>query len=83
MSTAPKKPRQLVLRFEQVFHSATALKNHGHLVNSTTIRALLNELHLLTEDGGNQWIGDLLGEHGLHLAKYRKGGKTNYTLGGQ
>jgi hypothetical protein len=80
VSTAPKKPRQLVWRFEQVFHSATALKNHGHPVNSTTIRALLNELHLLTEDGGNQWIGDLLGEHGLHLSKYRKGGKTNYIV---
>jgi hypothetical protein len=40
----------------------------------------LNELHLLQEDGGNQWIGDLLGEHGLHLAKYQKGGKTNYIV---
>jgi hypothetical protein len=78
--TAPKKPRQLVWRFEQVFKSATALKNHGHLVNSTTIRALLNELHLLTEDGGNQWLGDVLGEHGLHLPNYQKGGKTNYTV---
>jgi hypothetical protein len=80
VSTAPQKPRQLVWRFEQVFKSATALKNHGHPVNSTTIRALLNELHLLTQDGGNQWIGDLLGEHGLHLPKYQKGGKTNYTV---
>src|SRR5512135_1269456 len=64
VATAPKEPRLLSWRAEQVFWASNALLAHGHPVNPTLVRTLFNALHVLVEDRGNQWIGDALGGHG-------------------
>jgi hypothetical protein len=77
VATAPKEPRLLSWRAEQVFWASNALLAHGHPVNPTLVRTLFNALHVLVKDRGNQWIGDALGGHGLHLPKDQK---QNYVL---
>jgi hypothetical protein len=74
---ATKEPRHLCWRAEQVCWASNALQAHSHPVNPTLIRTLFDALHLCTDDRGNQWIGDVLGNHGLHLSKDRQG---NYIL---
>jgi hypothetical protein len=77
VATVPKEPRLLSWRAEQVFWASNALLAHGHPVYPALIRTLFNEQHVLTQDHGNQWIGDALGGHGLHLSKDQK---RNYIL---
>jgi hypothetical protein len=74
---ATREPRHLCWRAEQVCWASNALQTYNHPINSTTIRALFDANRVLVEDRGNQWIGDVLGGHGLHLPKDQKG---NYVL---
>ena len=70
---ATNKPRLLNWRFEQVFLAADALLAHGHPVNPRAIRRVFTAAGLFLEDRGNQWIGDILGAHGLNLQRDPKG----------
>jgi hypothetical protein len=76
-AVATREPRHLCWRAEQVCWASNALQTYNHPINSTTIRALFDANRVLVEDRGNQWIGDVLGGHGLHLPKDQKG---NYVL---
>jgi len=53
--------------------AGTALWAHGHPVHPRLIRALFDAIHVCTNDDGNQWIGDALGAHGLHLRRDQHG----------
>jgi hypothetical protein len=77
VDTEPKLPRYHCWRFEQVYWAANALQSHHQPVNPPLIRALFDAVGVCTEDRGNQWIGDALGAHGLHLPKDSRG---NYIL---
>jgi hypothetical protein len=77
VATEPKKPRYISWRGEQVCYASNALQAHNQPVNPPLIRALFDALNVCKDDKGNQWIGDVLGNHGLHLPKDNKG---NYIL---
>jgi predicted RNase H-like HicB family nuclease len=72
VATAPKKPRYLCWRFEQVFWASNALLAHNHGINAKAVRSIFDAAHVCTEDAGSQWIGDVLGAHGLRLQKDQK-----------